>query len=227
MVRACWRPSPHDETCRRRPTSCTPRRIGLHVLWRVTGFTKESVEALQKQLARELQTDKVATSCAQITRLPGFFNHKYRPAPVVTGGVFGKAQRRFRPSDFPLFVNADRPARRCRSVQPALSTSGQTSMERARRYLAAIPPAVAGNHGDAATFRVCCRLVRGFALERRRTRSTCWPSGIGPVRRRGRRRSFGRSSRGPASTERNQSVASWYITAKQPAQVDTCGVYRA
>ena len=27
----------------------------LHVLWRVTGFTKEGVEALQKQLARELR----------------------------------------------------------------------------------------------------------------------------------------------------------------------------
>lgn len=38
-------------------------------------------------------------------------------------------------------------------------------LERARRYVAAIPPAVAGNGGDAVTFRVCCRLVRGFALE--------------------------------------------------------------
>jgi hypothetical protein len=28
-----------------------------------------------------------------------------------------------------------------------------------------MPPAVAGRHGDADTFRVCCRLVRGFALD--------------------------------------------------------------
>ena len=40
----------------------------LHVLWRATGFTRETVEALQKQLARELNTDKAATSCAQTTR---------------------------------------------------------------------------------------------------------------------------------------------------------------
>ena len=52
----------------------------LHVLWRVSGFTKENVEALEKQLARELKTDKAATSCAQITRLPGFF---YLKSPVV------------------------------------------------------------------------------------------------------------------------------------------------
>lgn len=37
--------------------------------------------------------------------------------------------------------------------------------ERARRYIKAIPPAVAGSHGDTATFRVCCRLVRGFNLD--------------------------------------------------------------
>jgi len=33
-----------------------------------------------------------------------------------------------------------------------------------RRYLAALPPAIAGQHGDIATFRACCRLVRGFLL---------------------------------------------------------------
>ena len=37
-------------------------------------------------------------------------------------------------------------------------------VERARRYLARIDPAIAGQHGDAQTFRVCCRIVRGFAL---------------------------------------------------------------
>jgi hypothetical protein len=27
-----------------------------------------------------------------------------------------------------------------------------------------VPPAIAGQHGDVHTFRVCCRLIRGFAL---------------------------------------------------------------
>jgi hypothetical protein len=35
---------------------------------------------------------------------------------------------------------------------------------RARRYLGALPPAISGQHGDLHTFRVCCRMVRGFAL---------------------------------------------------------------
>ena len=135
----------------------------LHVLWRVSGFAKDGVEGLQKQLARELKTDKVATSCAQITRLPGFFNHKYRPAPVVSA-EYSQGRRRFGPSDFPPLVSVDRPVA---DVLCAARPQHQPPdvLERARRYLAAIPPAVAGNHGDATTFRVCCRLVRGFALE--------------------------------------------------------------
>ena len=52
--------------------SCTRHRIDYNVLWRVAGFTKEGVEALQKYLAGELGTDKAAISCAQLTRLPGF-----------------------------------------------------------------------------------------------------------------------------------------------------------
>jgi hypothetical protein len=134
----------------------------LHVLWRVSGFTKEGVEALQKQLARELGTDKAATSCAQITRLPGFFNHKYRPAPSVTA-VYMPGPRLFKPTDFPVIALPSTPS----IVTVALGIERRSTSdvrERARRYLAAIPPAVAGDHGDATTFRVCCRLVRGFAL---------------------------------------------------------------
>ena len=36
--------------------------------------------------------------------------------------------------------------------------------ERARRYLERIEPAIAGQLGDLHTFKVCCRIVRGFAL---------------------------------------------------------------
>ena len=146
------------------PPSCvvhsSPNR--LHVLWRASGFTKEGIEALQKALAQELGTDKSATSCAQVTRLPGFFNHKYRPGPMVAA-KYAPSPREFGPRDFRL--------------QPILSKDSVGGMrmpasglppdarERARKYLAVIPPAVAGSHGDAATFRACCRLVRGFALD--------------------------------------------------------------
>ena len=134
----------------------------LHVLWRVSGFTRETVETLQKQLARELKTDRAASSCAQMTRLPGFFNHKYRPAPMVVAR-YGAARRVFAPFDFPATPPASALTGHASAVEHRRGT-GREVLERARHYVAAIPPAVAGHHGDTDTFRACCRLVRGFAL---------------------------------------------------------------
>lgn len=134
----------------------------LHVLWRVTGFTKESAEALQKQLASELGTDRAATSCAQVTRMPGFINHKYRPGAVVAASyAMGAICRPVQFSGPPVLVPKLQPPS---GREPERHRSADLR-ERARRYVAAIPPAVAGRHGDTATFRVCCRLVRGFNLE--------------------------------------------------------------
>ena len=132
----------------------------LHVFWRVAGFGLARVETLQKQLARELNTDTAATSCSQLTRLPWLFNHKRRPAELVTM-VYGRVSRVYGPNDFP--------APKVR-VEPSIAAVDQDiptdwRRERARRYLAALPPAIAGSHGDLHTFRVCCRIVRGFALD--------------------------------------------------------------
>ncbi|MGV3518526.1 DNA-primase RepB domain-containing protein [Luteitalea sp.] len=127
----------------------------LHVLWQVTGFTKESAEALQKRLASELGTDKAATSCAQLTRLPGFLNHKYTPGC--------EALAEYRESTMPLAPRAF-PTHTQQRGSPASPATGHERVDRARRYLAAIPAAVSGEQGDLATFQVCCRLVRGFAL---------------------------------------------------------------
>lgn len=41
----------------------------LHALWRVRDIAPSRVEQLQKELARELLTDRAATSCTQTTRL--------------------------------------------------------------------------------------------------------------------------------------------------------------
>ena len=127
----------------------------LHVLWQVTGFAKEGVEALQKHLAAALGTDKAATSCSQLTRLPGFLNHKYAPGHVVTA----EYRERHAASDPGAFVGRPMP-----SAQNAAVTTRPPRLDRARRYIATIPPAIQGQHGDLSTFQVCCRLVRGFAL---------------------------------------------------------------
>jgi hypothetical protein len=128
-----------------------------HVLWRVTTFTPDRVEAFQKDLARQLATDPAATACTQMTRLPGFFSHKY-PTPHLVTIEYRDIERRYGPMDFPAPVIFTTP-----TPKVARSTS-TNAVERARRYAATLPPAITGEHGDLHTFRVCCRLARGFAL---------------------------------------------------------------
>jgi hypothetical protein len=132
----------------------------LHVLWRVTGFTTDGVERLQKHLTRELGTDLAATPCSQTTRLPGYRNQKRTPAHLVTIQYCG-TEERYTPEAFPAPPDPPPPTPR-----PALArqTISLGVVERARRYMARVEPAVAGQHGDLHTFRVCCRIVRGFAL---------------------------------------------------------------
>jgi hypothetical protein len=137
----------------------SPNRV--HIFWRVTDFTSDRVEALQKQLAHELDTDLAATPCSQTTRLPGFFNHKYTPPHLVTI-EYRRADHVYSPADFPVPVPRVTPPGPCRPAHSAVTRLDPGA--RAQRYLAALPPAIAGQHGDLHTFRVCCRLVRGFAL---------------------------------------------------------------
>jgi hypothetical protein len=144
----------------------SPNRV--HVFWRVTGFEPDYVETLQQQLARELDTDPAATPATQATRLVGYRNHKYQPANVVTI-AYRRIDCLYTPADFPLVASVTRDTRTGETLPPAPTPArrrirGIDPVERARRYLAYIPPAVAGEHGDVQTFRVCCRLVRGFAL---------------------------------------------------------------
>ncbi|MGB7217952.1 MAG: DNA-primase RepB domain-containing protein [Vicinamibacterales bacterium] len=136
----------------------SPDRI--HVFWRAEGFTPAGAARLQKHLARDLATDGAATSCSQTTRLPGYRNHKYSSPNLVTVR-YQEAAARFSPGCFPRdselrstsMIVSDR-----RSTVPDL-------IERARRYLDRVAPAIAGQHGDLHTFQVCCRIVRGFDLD--------------------------------------------------------------
>jgi hypothetical protein len=131
----------------------------LHVLWRVRDMAPSRVELLQKQLARELQTDRAATSCAQTTRLPGFFNHKRKPSTRV-GIEYLHWRDVFGASDLPHIAAADSPGAP-KARRPLAAT---TPVERARSFLQRVDPAVSGQRGDLLTFRVCCRIVRGFDL---------------------------------------------------------------
>lgn len=134
----------------------SPNRV--HVLWRAVGFTTTAIELLQKHLASELGTDPAATPCSQTTRLAGYVNHKYWPGHLVIV-EYGVTDMRYLPPAFPTQPPPIE-ARR----QSVSRRSSPDVLERARRYLARVEPAVTGQHGDLHTFRVCCRVARGFDL---------------------------------------------------------------
>ena len=135
----------------------SPNRV--HVLWRAVDFGTAAVERLQKHLAMELATDPAATPCSQTTRLPGYINHKYTPGHLVTVD-YRAADRRHPPLAFPTPPPPPGPYR-----EPVQRASSLSTIERARRYLAKVEPAISGQHGDLHTFRVCCRVARGFDLD--------------------------------------------------------------
>ena len=118
----------------------------LHVLWRVRDIAPSKVEQLQKELARELLTDRAATSCTQTTRLPGFFNHKRQPS-VRVGIEYLHWRDVFVAGDLPA-VGGAIPSSVPKARRP-LSAAG--SAERARAFLQHVDPAVAGASDDAAS----------------------------------------------------------------------------
>lgn len=134
----------------------------LHVFWRAAGFDGDEVELVQKRLARELDTDPAATSCAQTTRLPGFVNHKHaKPWPVFVEYLRPRAT--LPRADFPAVMRGVR-MQGPKGDVPRESRNSGSRVKRARRFLLSVEPAVSGQHGDLHTFRVCCRVVRGFGL---------------------------------------------------------------
>lgn len=139
----------------------SPKRA--HVLWRVRDCQLADAERLQRRLAAGLGGDLAATSVTQLTRLPGFRNHKHEE-PYVVWVEYRDDEDVYTPRDFP---SADGPESvRPELVGPERSAPGfRGRVERALAYLSRVPPAVAGRHGDMHTFQTCCRIVRGFALD--------------------------------------------------------------
>jgi hypothetical protein len=76
----------------------SPGRV--RVLWRVQGLDIPRLGALQKRLANQLGADVAATSAAQLTRLPGFLNHKRRE-PSAVSLLLGALSRTYAAREFP------------------------------------------------------------------------------------------------------------------------------
>ena len=70
------------------------------VLWQVDDFRFAEQERLLKLLAMAFGGDAACTDCNRVLRLPGFMNHKYDPAHLVTAEYPGTSISK--PNDFRL-----------------------------------------------------------------------------------------------------------------------------
>jgi hypothetical protein len=69
------------------------------VIWKVEGFEKAAAEELERGLVQSTGADPCVIDIARVLRLPGFYNHKYRPAYLVTAEARCDTIRR--PDHFP------------------------------------------------------------------------------------------------------------------------------
>jgi hypothetical protein len=72
------------------------------VLWRVEDFDFYMQETTLKLLAMAFHGDIACTDCNRVLRIPGFLNHKYDPAHLVT--VEYHTDETYQPDDFRLYV---------------------------------------------------------------------------------------------------------------------------
>ena len=148
---------------------------GLHVYW----FLIEPLDAVTDQAAIESYLRRLAVYCqadsscaevARILRVPGTVNHKYDPPrPVVLETL--ETDRCYNPSDFDEWLPADPEVFTSEDLPVGVPGEGVNThnlpdrLRRAAAYLAHVPGAVQGDHGDEHTYVVACRLVRDFALD--------------------------------------------------------------
>ena len=179
--------------CRRRHTCCTRRLDGFMSSGGSEDSTSDTVEAMQKQLARELRSDTAATSCAQTTQASRFrqlqapdARHRSRSNTCVRDAVFGAddfpSARSTAPDDHASdAASSAADHRRSCGSRPALSVG-----RRACRCRPARRPAHVSDLLSAGARIRACQITRRCAFSR---------SGTHGVSRRGPSRSCWRKFR--------------------------------
>ena len=148
---------------------------GLHAIWlldRPAEIHDEAQRARIKALSARWQAllrsklepyELDAThDLARVLAPSGTRNHKY--ATIVTALTF-EPGRRYSLDEFEAVLPPEPPPAPLppRPV-PLFAVDHLDVIDQARRALAALPFAVAGNHGHNATFRPACLLIKGFDL---------------------------------------------------------------
>jgi hypothetical protein len=141
------------------------------------GESLERFSAAQEQLADHFKTDLSVNSRNKVMRLPGFLHQKNPAEPFLVRVVqtqpisysIDEVLAAYQAPPSAPRKPGKKPSKGGKqkgTASPAPEGTPATAdvLERARAYMAQVPPAIEGQHGDNATFSVCAHLVIGFML---------------------------------------------------------------
>lgn len=163
------------------PTMKVQSGHGTHLYWVLRDPLEASPEnqRLQEQALKGIQNtlvsfgaDPAVCEIARVMRVPGFFNQKAEPYPLVSLVLHKGPQ--YALTDiaraFPV-IRTTTTARTHKSADfvEAGPLSGQERVALASRYLESCPPAISGENGHNMTFKVVCNLGPGFDLNEETT----------------------------------------------------------
>ena len=157
------------------PSITVQSKNGQHHYWcLVDGEPKEQFTPAQVALSSHFGTDPVVKDLPRVMRVPGFLHMKDPADPFLVTLVQAEAERftvreileAYPPRTPPPAVSAPaRVAMRAPSRPTGVGENERNAiLSRARAYVAAVPPAISGQNGDVATFKLCASLARGFDL---------------------------------------------------------------
>lgn len=173
VVRAYWADldgSPELPALPLPPSIVVRTKRGHHVYWlAVEGVSPEDCERVNRAIVHALGGDPNAVDCARVLRLPGFFHQKNRDDPFMVTLVEAHPDRIYTLAETEAAFPA--PPERERPSVPRLDLEEiedrfplEERVERARRYLAKMDPAISGEGGHNQTFEAALAVTRGFAL---------------------------------------------------------------
>lgn len=147
------------------PTITVQSKAGQHNYFQlVPGEPLDEFTPAQETLATHFGTDQAVKDLARVMRVPGFLHMKDPESPFLVRLV------QARPERYPVAQVTSAypaPAQSATEGSPGAPTPDvprTERLERARKYVAKVPPAVEGEGGDRKTFAICAKLARGFDL---------------------------------------------------------------
>jgi putative DNA primase/helicase len=139
---------------------------GQHLYWLADSpQDPAATERQNKAIAAAIGADPRVWERTRVLRVPGFLHLKDPEHPFPVRLLSADATRRYTAAQIAEAFPAHAPAKTSqRPEQPSAGPDREQRIERARRYLAACPPAITGQGGGARTLLACEHVVLGFDL---------------------------------------------------------------